>query len=137
MHIHYRIVEVWPNDHLIVVRYWSDSVPEAMLGSSPQKNEDGTWVRCRTDVSITLPVPAPRGEELEELILRNAPRHWLKTLEDVMNPNVDTSLSHIIEMQGKSFRKRISVDEEGPTVLTDDEIRKLIEKFSTDNTNEK
>jgi hypothetical protein len=116
------------------VRYWSDSVSEAFLASTEDRNENGDYLRCRSDVSITLPVPAPQGKELEDLIMTHAPKHWLKTLEDVANPNVDTSLSHIKEMVGKPFRKEVDLQPENfnSQVLSDDEIRKLIEKFSTD-----
>ena len=92
MHIHYKIVEVWPSDHLIVVRYWTDVVSEQFLANSEEYFDDGSPRRCRSDVSITLPTPTPAGKDLEDIIMRNAPSYWLKTLEDVMDPFVDTSM---------------------------------------------
>ena len=135
MNIHYKIVEVWPNDHLIVARYWTDVLSEEFLASNSDRNEDGTPVRCRSDVSLTLPVPAPTGLSLEKLILRNAPIAWLQTLEDVDNPNVDTSLDDIKGIVGVSNSKTLKQVEtmlynDNPSQqLSDEEISNLINKL--------
>ena len=138
MRIHYKIVEVWPDDHLIVARYWTDVLSEQFLSSSgpDELREDGSPYRCRSDVSITLPVPTPKGQELEEIIMRNAPAYWLTSLEAVRDPEIDTNMQHIMTMMGQTFVKEIKPeDDPNAQVLTDDEIRKLIEKFSTDDKN--
>ena len=135
MNIHYKIVEVWPNDHLIVVRYWTDILSEEFLASNSERNEDGTPVRCRSDVSLTLPVPAPTGLSLEKLILRNAPIAWLQTLEDVDNPDVDTSLDDLKGMVGVSNSKTLKQVEtmlynDNPSQqLSDEDISNLINKL--------
>ena len=136
MNIHYKIVEVWPNDHLIVARYWTDVLSEEFLASNSDRNEDGTPVRCRSDVSLTLPVPAPTGLSLEKLILRNAPIAWLQTLEDVDNPNVDTSLSELQNLVGVSNVKSLKevqqlIDPGMNVALTDEDITALIESLKT------
>jgi hypothetical protein len=133
MNIHYKIVEIWPDDHLIVARYWTDVLTEQYLANSDNYLPDGSPARCRSDVSITLPIPTPEGKELEEIIVRNAPLYWLTALEAVFNPDIDTRMNHIKEMVGKTFTKELNKeDDPSSQVLTDDEIRKLIEKFSTD-----
>ena len=133
MNIHYKIVEVWPDDHLIVARYWTDNVTEQFLASSDSYLPDGSPARCRSDISITLPVPTPTNEDLENIILRNAPTFWLTALEAVFDPHIDTNMKHIKAMMGKTYTKDLSAEENASSqVLTDDEIRKLIEKFSTD-----
>lgn len=135
MNIHYKIVEVWPSDHLIVARFWTDVLSEEFLASDQNRKEDGTPVRCRSDVSITLPVPAPTGIELEKIILNNTPREWLATLEKVADPNVDTSLSEIQSMVGVSKVKSLTeikemLDPAGQSLeLTDDQITALIDKL--------
>jgi hypothetical protein len=135
MNIHYKIVEVWPNDHLIVARFWTDLLSEEFLASDSNRNEDGTPVRCRSDVSLTLPVPAPTGEALEKLILMNAPTAWLQTLENVQNPNVNTDMSAIENLVGVVSSK--SADEIKKIVnpnqaqqLSDEEISSLIAKIA-------
>jgi hypothetical protein len=135
MNIHYKIVEVWPNDHLIVARFWTDLLSEEFLASDSNRNEDGTPVRCRTDVSLTLPIPAPTGEALEKLILMNAPTAWLQTLENVQNPNVNTDMSAIENLVGVVSSK--SADEIKKIVnpnqaqqLSDAEISSLIAKIA-------
>lgn len=135
MNIHYKIVEVYPNDHLIVARYWTDKITEEFLSSNQGYRDDGSPWRCRSDVSITVPIPAPSGKELEELIIRNAPSYWLKTLEDVSDPNIDTSMSHIQELAGQTFTKTVDLTAETNSdvvkeILSDDEIQKLIQKFN-------
>ena len=95
MNIHYKIIELWPDDHLIVTRYWTDVLTEEMLASDTNRKENGTPVRCRTDVSVNLSVPPQKGEELDKLIIKNAPYGWLKMLESVVDPNTDTDTSHI------------------------------------------
>ena len=135
MNIHDKIVEVWPQDHLIVARYWTDNVSEQFLSSNQGLKEDGSPYRCRSDVSITLPIPAPEDQELEELIMRNAPSYWLKTLEDVMDPNIDTSMSRIQKLAGQTFTKTVDLSQDTKSdvvkeILSDDEIQKLIQKFN-------
>lgn len=138
MNIHYKIVEAWPSDHLIVVRYWTDVLSEEFLASDSNRKEDGTPVRCRSDASFTLPIPAPTGEELEKLILRNAPIDWLKTLEQVQSPDVDTSLSEIQSMIGVSKVKSLEKIQElinpndSVKQLSDEEITALIDKLKSE-----
>jgi hypothetical protein len=136
MNIHYKIVEVWPNDHLIVARYWTDVISEKFLDSNQGMKDDGSPWRCRSDVSITVPVPAPTGKELEDLIMRNAPSYWLKTLEDVVNPEIDTSMSDIQSLLGQTFVKEVDLTTTANNdivkeILSDNEIQSLIEKFNT------
>jgi len=135
MNIHYKIVEVWPNDHLIVARYWTDNVSEESLAGDSNRKEDGTPVRCRSDVAITLPIPAPTGIELEKIILANAPRAWLETLEKVADPNIDTSLNDIQSLLGVTKSKTTQQIEDILNVnpaskqLSDSEITDLIAKL--------
>jgi hypothetical protein len=137
MNIHYKIVELWPDDHLIVARYWTDILTEEFLASSPDRKEDGTPVRCRTDVSLGVPIPAPSEEELEKFILYNAPVVFLKTLEDVKDPDVDTSMTNILALKGKKY-----TTENAETMLkynngmakeelSEEEIQKLIDQVSS------
>jgi hypothetical protein len=96
MNIHYKIVEAWPNDHLIVARYWTDILTEEMLASDSSRKEDGKPVRCRTDVSMNLPIPVPTVEELDKILKTGAPTGWLKMMEDVINPDINTDLSSVV-----------------------------------------
>ena len=93
MNIHYKIIEVWPNDHVVVARYWTDNISQEFLASDSNRNPDGTPVRCRTDTSFTLPVPEPLPEEIEARIANAAPVDFLKLMEQVIDSNIDTSLS--------------------------------------------
>ena len=139
MNIYYKIVEVWPNDHLIVARYWTDTITEEYLNTSPGNpdnlNEDGSIRRCRSDVSITLPTPTPTGTELEKLILANAPVTWLQTLENVQNPNVNTDMTFIENLLGVVSVKTADevkhiVNSNQTQQLSDEEIASLIAKIA-------
>jgi hypothetical protein len=135
MNIHYKIVEVWPNDHLIVARYWTDLLSEEFLASGPDRKEDGSPVRCRSDVSLTIPVPAPTGVALEKFILSHVPMDWLKTLENVQNPNVDTDMSAIENLVGvvstkSSTEVQQMINPNQTQQLSDEEISSLIAKIA-------
>ena len=135
MNIHYKIVEVWPNDHLIVARYWTDNISEESLASDSNRKEDGTPVRCRSDVAITLPIPAPTGSALEKLILANVPMAWLQTLENVQDPNVNTDMSAIENLVGAVSTKSATeiqqtINPNQSQQLSDAEISSLIAKIA-------
>jgi hypothetical protein len=144
MNIHYKIVEVWPDDHLMVARYWTDVLTEEMLAGDANRNSDGTPVRCRTDVAINIPIPVPTGKELDVFIKRNAPLGWLKMMEDVKNPDVNTDASHVSSLLHVSKTTTMNEIEEitkplSPTVqqnrntgkLTEEDIQQLIDNIKT------
>lgn len=137
MNLHYKIVEVWPQDHLVVVRFWTDALSEDFLASSDIRKEDGTPVRCRSDVSVTLPIPAPEGEELEKLLVSYAPLEWMKLLEKVQAPEIDTSLTQVQYLLGVAKVKSMEEVEElvnpgtSSRQLTEEEITALINNIKT------
>jgi len=105
------------------------------LASDSNRKEDGTPVRCRSDVSLTLPVPAPTGDALEKLILANVPMAWLQTLENVQDPNVNTDMSSIENLLGvvnvKSATEiQQAIGSNQTQQLSDAEISSLIAKIA-------
>jgi hypothetical protein len=147
MNIHYKIVELWPDDHLIVVRYWTDVITEEMLASDANRKEDGTPVRCRSDISLNLPIPVPTGNDLDIFLKSAGPIGWLKMLEDVKDPNVNTDTSGIKSLVNvqktttfdeiSNLHPRAPVPTDLPnlpvlndnTELTEDDIKKMIENI--------
>ncbi len=128
MNINYRIVEIFPEDHNVIVRYWTDKLSEADLASSPELGPDGKPVRCRSDVCITVPIPEPNKEELHKLFLYNAPVNGLEIQEKVKDPEVVTTMINTISMKHdvrKVKAKDISAIVRG--VPTDDEIAAAVE----------
>jgi hypothetical protein len=148
MDIHYKIIEVNPNEHAIVVRYFTDFLSEEDLATNPEdpnRLPDGSPVRCRTDYNINVPVPAPTGAQLEEFIISNAPVHWLEIVRQVRDPDIDTSLSELQNMIGVHNTRSVEVAPSQPTylapftppaepkeeiagVMTDDDIKELLAK---------
>jgi hypothetical protein len=142
MNIHYKIVEVWPSDHLIVARYWTDEITEEFLASDTNRKDDGTPVRCRTDISINLPIPEPTPQEIDVIIKNTAPINFLESLEKIKNPDINTDMGNRISII--NVQKTITADkllvartvnpnkmllerlEKPLEELTKDEIQKLI-----------
>jgi len=124
MNITYKIIEVWPDDHQIVVRYTTDIVTEEDVAS--HRDADGNITRCRTDVPITLPVPTPTGSELDRIIMTNAPVSFLQTKESVLDENTDTSLSSIQSLLNVTKTKSLNAD----TKLTQEQIAEILSQFS-------
>lgn len=97
MTIKYKIVEVHPATHSIVVRYYTDKIGEESLAA---QRVDGVLVRCVTDFSIDLPLPTPQDAALRDLISLRAPKAWLETQEAVKDKKVDTSMSGLLSLLG-------------------------------------
>lgn len=79
--IKYKITEVNPTAHSIVVRYFTEVITEKSLAT--QVGAEGEILRGCTDYSIDMPVPMPNAEELQRIILAAAPKKWLETQETV------------------------------------------------------
>lgn len=139
MLVKYKIVEVWPQDHLIVARFWTDKISEEDLLYS--RDENGNITRCRSDVSISVPIPEPSEEELKKLILSHVPTAFLETLEAVKDETVDTSLSkatNLLNIVGEiSSNAIVEMFQTAPlqvssaTSLTDEEIAAILSSSST------
>ena len=107
MNINYKIIEVYEDNRVMVVRYFTDVVTEQDLDVDPNATGTGTPKRCNSDVSLTIPLPEPTEEELHKIILRNAPINALKTTEQIRtNPNT-AILSVVHTMKNKPFKKII------------------------------
>lgn len=128
MNLKYKIVEVWPNDHLIVVRYYTDKLKEKELASFPEMRDDGSPVRCRTDVSISLPIPEPTPDEIDNIIMANAPLESLKRLEMVKDPKIDTTMPSSMALLNKEKKKKVTIEEKKVFIepITDEEIEKQV-----------
>jgi hypothetical protein len=121
MNIKYKIIEVWPDEHQIVVRYTTDLITEESVVLA--RDADDNIVRCRTDIPITLPIPAPVGEALEKLIMNNAPIDFLKTKESVIDPEIETGdLSSLLNVSNTKVLEEDSY-------MTDEEIRRAVESL--------
>jgi hypothetical protein len=92
--IYYRIVSRDEAEHAIVVRFWSDLLPEAALVSTYQA--DGkTPARYRTDYNITLPIPTPTGDALHALIMQSCPVEWFSVKHATLDPAIDTAMAFV------------------------------------------
>ena len=99
MNLKYKIIEAYPQQHSIVVRYYTDVVTEALLAVQVDE-KTGAVLRGRTDYHYELPVPTPTGTDLEAFISLRAPREWLATQEAVLNPQFDTAMGGVMPLVG-------------------------------------
>jgi hypothetical protein len=106
MDIKYKIVKTIPEEHQIIVRFYSDSIPESSLVSS--WNPDGTPKFYRTDYVITLPVPVPTGQGLIDYIMSFCPTSWFDLQEKIKNSSVDTSMSLVSGLIGVESKVTVS-----------------------------
>lgn len=99
MEIKYRVINTFPDEHQVLVRFFTDALPESALVSAWEA--DGvTPARYRTDYLITLPIPAPTGADFDAYILRHCPVFWFDLKAKVADPLIDTSLSAIEANKG-------------------------------------
>lgn len=101
MKINYKILEVDASRHAIVVRFTTDTLSEDDLAI--QRDLDGRIMRCKTDVSIDLPVPTPTADELESIIIRHANINWFTKEEAIKNPAIDTSMTALMGLVDKEI----------------------------------
>lgn len=105
MNIYYRVLSIDPSEHSMVVRYWTDTMPEYSLASefnergSPMLTNEGFPTRCRTDYNLTVyKTPSPSQEDLHNLIMNSAPTQWFIIQEDIKSNDIDTSLTAAYDM---------------------------------------
>jgi len=77
--IKFRIVDTVPEDRQIIVRFFSDVLTESELGN-------------RAQYAISLPVPAPEGDELRAFIMSYCPVDWFETMHRVRDPSTPTPM---------------------------------------------
>lgn len=139
MNIHYKIVEVYPEESQIVIRYWTDSLSELDLASDENRYDDGTPVRCRSDVAVDVPNPEPEGEELEKFLMQFCPVDFLEKLENIRNPEIDTSIKTMQSLLNvkktidkKELQRIVHSEnfEESSQDLTEKDIEDLINKLN-------
>lgn len=100
--IKYKVVEVVPDEHSFIVRYFTDSITEDELASEFTqegdiiRRSDGSPTRCRSDYNINIfRTPTPSTEEILLMIKQNAPAEWFYMQEQIRDPDVDTSMDNV------------------------------------------
>jgi hypothetical protein len=121
MDIKYRIIKTIPEEHQILVRFYSDSLPESSLVSS--WNADGTPRVYRTDYIITLPIPAPTGQALVDYIMAFCPTAWFDLQDKIKSSSVDTSMNIVSSLIG--VENKVTLNQ--PLTLADAKTQKTID----------
>lgn len=121
MEIKYRIIETYPEEHQVLVRFFTNALPESQLVSA-WKPDGITPDRYRTDYLVTLPIPAPTGADFDAFILAHCPVYWFDLKTKIADPAIDTSLSEI--ETDKGVEKTLTATVHGPHVPTEHELAK-------------
>lgn len=146
MEIKFKIIEMHPDQHSMVVRYWTDLFSQDDLATSISydadgnkiidRREDGIPARCQTDVNINIwQVPAPSSNVIIQIANNSAPYDWFALKHAVADPTIDTGLANVALVMNTEYvaeRPVIQVPaaEQQQTqtteTLTEDEITALI-----------
>jgi len=141
MNVKFKIIETDLSQHSIVVRYYTDYFTEDNLSSSfttnssgeqtIDRNPDGSPRRCITDYNINIwkTDPPPTADDLIELAKQSAPYDWFKLRYDVLNPDVDTSLSAVSSLLGKEFVAEEPAPPQKLEVTSDKDIESQIQEM--------
>lgn len=142
MEVKYRIIDVDPNQHSIVVRYYTNVLSEDSLATSFNtdgsiaRGTDGSPLRCQTDYNINIwkTETPPTIDDIKKIANDSAPYDWFKLKHDILDPNVDTSLSSVFSLLGKEFQaqKPVLILEEEKTTEEniESEIQKIIDSLT-------
>ena len=155
MEVKYRIIDVDPNQHSIIVRYYTNVLTEDSLAisfntdGSIARRADGSPQRCQTDYHINIwkTDTAPTAEEIQKIANDAAPYDWFKLKHDILDPNIDTSLSNASSLVGKEFAavKPVILIESlissntsantAPEELIENEIQRIIDSITANTSN--
>lgn len=143
--IKFRILRKIPQEHSVIVRYYSDLLSEDALASTFKLDEDNNTVIdrddngfpkcCRTDYNIgiwniDITHASANSADFVNYISAHAPFDWFELQHATMNVEIDTTMSLVDSMIGSEFEaiKPIYV---APTIskedsLTNSQIEELI-----------
>jgi len=147
MEVKYKIIDVDPSQHSIVVRYYTDLLSEDSLATSFNsdgsiaRRSDGSPQRCQTDYNFNLwqTNPPLTTDDIKKIANDGAPYDWFKLKHDILDPDVDTSLSAVSSLIDQEFvaEKPISVvelavqNETQENADIESEIQKIIDSITS------
>ena len=101
------------------------------------RRADGSPQRCQTDYHINIwkTDTAPTAEEIQKIANDSAPYDWFKLKHDIMDPNIDTSLSNVSSLVGKEFAAIKSVVLKTTDENIENEIQKIIDSLTANTSN--
>lgn len=102
MNVKFRIISKDENNHSIVVRYFTDILTEEILANSFDAagnviyDARGYPKNTRADYNYNLyGYDNPTENQIIDFVKDKTPWQWLQTQENIINPNVTTSLSGV------------------------------------------
>lgn len=101
MNLKYKYLSTNPTENCVEVRFYTDKITEESLVTN--RHPDGSIQRCRSDVNIMLPYPAPVGVDLEAYILQFAPKQWFEHMERNMTVPADGVFTAVSGVVGQEY----------------------------------
>ena len=98
MNINYKIIEVYEDNRVMVVRYFTDVVTEQDLDVDPNTTGNGTPKRCKSDVSLSIPLPEPTEEEFNAEIKKAQDKSEGKDKAEVAKASVQAVKNEEVEV---------------------------------------
>lgn len=142
MEVKFKIIDVDPSQHSIIVRYYTNLLTEDSLATSYNpdgtiaRRNDGSPQRCQTDYNFNLwqTDPPLTEEQIKKIANDGAPYDWFKLRHDVLDPQVDTSLSAVNGLLNTEFSAvkpvfAIETTANTESTLSEDHIENLINEL--------
>jgi dTDP-4-amino-4,6-dideoxygalactose transaminase len=130
MIIKYKIVELYEDNRTMVVRYYTELLSEQELVSVPNPNDETKPFRCKTDVSISIPIPEPSEKELVKLILSNAPIKALETFEKLkLEPEIKALPTVVGLLNIEQSKTKEEMIELLQPVITEEKIKEIVDQI--------
>lgn len=105
MNLYYKIIEHHTNERLLVVRYYTDILTEEDLRVG-EGTTNGVPIRCKTDISISIPIPEFTEFGMHKYLTNIAPIPLLKKLEAEKSGNTAIlEITNTEKLIGKVFKK--------------------------------
>jgi hypothetical protein len=146
MEVKYKIIDVDLTQHSMIVRYYTDLLTEDSLATSLNsdgsiaRRDDGSPQRCQTDYNINIwkTTPTPTEEDIKNIAQNAAPFDWFKLKHDVLDPQIDTSLTAVSSILNTEFVaiRPVYTNNPAPTEqLTEQQIENMINSLSANTSN--
>lgn len=126
MAIKYRILNLYPNDHSVAVRWYSDEVPERELSIIPNDETDPP-VQCRTDHFYNVKDVDMTEEALHEMISSYCPVGFFDMFAKIRDPNIDTTMAKFEKL--KNVERVAAIKPSDKIVKTEEDVEELLLKI--------
>ena len=142
--IKFKIISKHPEQHSVVVRYFTDLLTEDMLATSfhangmISRNASGSPLQCQTDYNLTVWNVGANTQAILKIANDSAPVGWLKLQEQIRTaPSSETSMAQVDALIGTEHNYVSPIVQTSnnenvviPELITEDDIETFIQNMS-------